>query len=53
MTCPNCGSDLYEQNRNELTGGTFVSIRCSKCNYFNYQVIPVLHNPSTTECIRR
>ncbi len=43
MTCPICDSDLYEQNRNETTGGTFISIRCSnsKCNYYNYKTIPV------------
>lgn len=41
MSCPICGSDLYEQNRDERTGGTFISIRCSKCNYYNYKTIPI------------
>ncbi len=43
MTCPICGSDLYEQNRNETTGGTFISIRCAKldCGYYDYKIIPV------------
>ena len=41
--CPMCGSELYEQNRDERTGGTFISIRCSnkECNYYNYKQIPV------------
>ena len=43
MTCPICGSKLYEQSRNETTEGTFISIRCSNptCGYFNYKTIPV------------
>ncbi len=50
MTCPICDSDLYEQNRNELTGGTFISIRCTnkKCNYCNYKIIPVNYNVKLT-----
>jgi len=43
MTCPICGSELVEQNRRELTSGTFISIRCSNknCGYFDYKTIPV------------
>lgn len=43
MVCPICGADLYEKNRNETTGGTFVAIRCSNpnCGYYNYKTIPI------------
>jgi len=43
MTCPICKSDLYEKNRNETTGGTFISIRCSNpnCGYFDYRTLPI------------
>ena len=42
-TCPICKSNLYEIDRREETGGTFISIRCSNpnCGYFNYKTIPV------------
>lgn len=42
MTCPLCGSRLYEKNRRENTSGTFIEIRCSKqdCYYYNYKTIP-------------
>lgn len=52
MTCPICGSDLYEQNRSETTSGTFISIRCTNknCNYYNYKIIPVnFHGTMTTD----
>lgn len=48
MTCPKCGKDLYEQNRNETTGGTFISIRCTKCNFYDYKIIPVNLSGTTT-----
>lgn len=50
MTCPICGSDLYEKERIEKTEGTFISIRCSnfKCGYFNYKTIPVNFNQRYT-----
>lgn len=50
MTCPVCGADLFEKERRENTGGTFISIRCSNpdCNYFNYKTIPVNFYGSTT-----
>ncbi len=43
MTCPICGSELVEKDRNNTTGGTLISIRCSNknCGYFNYETIPV------------
>lgn len=43
MTCSICGSELYEKSRNETTGGTLISIRCSnpECGYFDYKTIPV------------
>lgn len=41
MTCPICGSKLYE--RKETTAGTFISIRCTNlsCSYFDYKTVPV------------
>lgn len=51
MTCPICGSDLYEE-RTETTGGTFITIRCTNlsCNYYNDKTIPVsLHKTITTD----
>ena len=43
MTCPICGSKLYEKDRRETTVGTFISMRCSNknCGYFDYKTIPV------------
>lgn len=43
MTCPICGSDLYEKDRREITVGTFISIRCTnpRCNYYDYKTIPI------------
>jgi len=37
MTCPICKSDLYEKDRRNITGGTFIAIRCSNpnCGYFD------------------
>jgi hypothetical protein len=53
MTCPICGSELYEKDRSETTGGTFISIRCSKegCIYFDYKTIPVNFGGTTTKTI--
>lgn len=48
MTCPICGADLYEKNRRETTGGTFIEIRCSKCDYYDYKTIPVRYDTTTT-----
>ncbi len=50
MTCPICGSELYQKDRRENTSGTFISIRCSnpECGYFDYKTIPVnLHGSIT------
>ena len=48
MKCPKCEADLYERNRRETTGGTFIDIRCSKCDYFDYKTIPVTYDNTTT-----
>jgi len=50
MTCSICSSILYEKSRNELTVGTFVSIRCSKkgCPYHDYKNTPIIIPNSTT-----
>lgn len=50
MTCPICGSSLYEKDRNERTAGTFISIRCSNksCNYYNYITVPADFNTTIT-----
>lgn len=52
MTCPICGSALYEKDRNERTSGTFITIRCSnsKCNYYDYKTIPLELEGTITEC---
>jgi predicted nucleic-acid-binding Zn-ribbon protein len=51
MTCPICSSALYEQNRLEITTGTFISIRCTNpsCGYFDYKAIPVNLSGTITE----
>ena len=43
MTCPICKSNLYEKDRRETTGDTFITIRCTNptCNYYDYKTIPV------------
>ncbi len=43
MPCPICNSELYEKDRREATGGTFIAIRCSNpnCQYFDYRTIPL------------
>jgi len=43
MTCPICKSDLYEKDRRNITGGTFIAIRCSNpnCGYFDYRTLPI------------
>jgi len=43
MTCPICKSDLYEKDRRNTTGGTFIAIRCSNpnCGYFDYRTLPI------------
>jgi len=50
MSCPICGSELYEANRREATGGTFILIRCTKlgCNYYDYKTIQVSLSRTTT-----
>ena len=50
MICPICGAELYEKDRRETTGGTFISIRCSNlnCGYYNYKIIPVNFNQGYT-----
>lgn len=39
MTCPKCGSKLYEKEKMEMVSGTFISIRCTNpdCDHFDYE----------------
>ena len=50
MTCPICGSKLYEQERKETTSETLISIRCTNlsCSFFDYKTIPVSLNGTTS-----
>ena len=43
MKCPIFSASLYEDERREVTAGTFISIRCSKpgCGYFDNKTLPV------------
>ncbi len=43
MSCPICGSETFEKSY-EDTAGTLISIRCSKCDYFNYMRKSVQQN---------
>lgn len=54
MPCPICKSDLCEKDRRKMTGGTFISIRCSNpdCQYYDYKTIPPnLQGTVTGVCI--
>lgn len=39
MSCPNCGGNLYQIEDN-LTGGTYIQIKCDKCGFYDFKNIP-------------